>query len=513
MSMASPDSFQIDILGFPEIPLDAAADSLASAFGIEREHAARLLEMLPARAKSDATKEEAQRYLNALLKAGADVRLESGGKSKIYRAQALRAKNKEGFAQRPVTKSAPVAVDSTQMGCPKCGLVQPISDSCVRCGIIIAKYLDRFGESASVEIVTEDREAGKYDAVNPFVYVSGTDDGLFADSKPIFEPAKLMRMSTASGPAIAVPRVDTSAYSSLPRQPAPGSCAFPGEAIHSATGAAALEIRGSTDIGFWNKIGAAFMYCIGGKSYQWLLLCLGLGCICGIALTIIMPAPGILPTIVGLFVGYVFFCGFLAAQWRFFALAFMDGVTGRDDEEVSGVTDLGDFRSEFVLPGIMLSIMSLILWSFFLYLVIDAFRSATMYGPPVVNETAIIVSALIPLIYWPMGMAFVTTFGRMTEIFIVHGIIWGMIVGGIEYVFIAALGVIAFMGVNYFIGLQGTVEFYHFGIFFLVLGWVSGIQGYLLAKLLRRRPQMIKGIRATAVEVEEEAEGDGVPSN
>lgn len=512
MSMASPDSFQIEILGFPEIPIDAAADQLASAFGIEVEHAAQLLETLPARAKSDATKEEAQRYLSALLKAGADVRLESGGKSKVYRAKALQSKRKEEFADRPVTKSAPVAVDSTQMGCPKCGLVQPISDSCGRCGIIIAKYLDRFGDSVSVEIVTEEREAGKYDAVNPFVYVPGADDGLFADSEPVFEPAKLMRMSSASGAAIAVPRVETAAYSSVPRQPVTGSYAFPGEAFHMATGAAAAEMRGSSDIGFWNKIGIAVMYCIGGKSYQWLLLFLSLGCICGVGLTVILPAPGIFPTIIGLFVGYIFFCGFLAAQWRFFALAFMDGVTGRDDEEASGVTDLEDFKSEFVLPGIMLSIMALILWSPFLYFVIDAFQSATMYGPAAVNETAIIVTALIPLIYWPMGMAFITTFGRITEIFIIHGVLWGMIVGGIEYVFIAALGVLAFMGVNYFIGLQGGAELYHFGLLFLVLGWVSGVQGYLLAKLLRRRPKMIKGIDATTTEVEDEEDEDLVAS-
>lgn len=112
----------------PGVEPDTAKENLAALFKAQRDAVERLFSGRPVALKRDLAESEAQKYLEALTKAGLDARIE---------ADAMASLSLVDDNPKPVAASAP---SPTQMACPKCGHEQPVSTECSACGIIFAKY-------------------------------------------------------------------------------------------------------------------------------------------------------------------------------------------------------------------------------------------------------------------------------------------------------------------------------------------------------------------------------------
>lgn len=129
---ASDYLYDIELLRFESLDRDAAVSALATAFGIPSDHAAKMVDRVPVRVRSDANAEEAERYIRTLLAIGAEVRVENGPNERIYRPQDLapaRASSPEPEPAEP--DPAPVLERAV---CPQCGLEQGKCETCERCG-------------------------------------------------------------------------------------------------------------------------------------------------------------------------------------------------------------------------------------------------------------------------------------------------------------------------------------------------------------------------------------------
>lgn len=512
----TPSSYDIEILGFPGAERPRAIEKLARVFRIDAQRAERLIDRAPIVVKTSAPRPEAERYTRALLGIGADVRVIGIGGTRVFRASEsgsggggplLDAASGEpasgGATPRPQTPGGGAAVlrrtrsreipAAARIQCPRCGFEQPESDACQRCGIVFAKYSDGNGHAESTGSAAPPRSSrltpsslradvatGRPRAVSRSRYlVSGEDDddGLFLSARPTVDPGRIMAEAAAI----------TGILAPVGRSPGSGSYAPEHAVIREPTGEAAERSRGSADVGFWDKLGRAALYGVRGASWQWLALMGTLGAISFGVLKIMALAPVLTMQIFGLFVLVVLFSAFLAAQWRFFTAAFHSAVVDRDDDPPP-IFGLEDFKSEFVLPGELLCVAALILWSPFLYVVISALESGRIPSPQLV-----VLLTLLPMIYWPMGMAQVSASGRLTDIFVITGVVKGIAIGGLEYAFVAALAVLVFLGLDRLVAAVGEVTVYAWALLYAALGYTSAVQGYLLGRLLRRRPHMIAG--------------------
>jgi hypothetical protein len=563
----SIEKYNIDLLGFEELDDASAAELLAKSFQIPIDRARSLVERAPVRVKSNVPKTDAQKYVGALLRIGADVKVAIGDHERIYRVADIRAgrdpnESQEGppssWRERTASHNLP-AVGSGWITCPKCDTKQPKSEACVNCGVVYAKYEKRLEETASGlhravpgkrgkeekealgkrvptglrefrplssesagflavsgdwETATNQAPSGTYptagvdsgrvpavdvDNSHPDPYRLGPedDDGDFIQAGEAFRPLEqILRSESSRGAAGAVaaarslaPPPDHRARTASSVETTVESKTPSGMAIMKPTGVAAEAIRGSTDVGFWDKIGAGFLYCFKGSSWQWLAMGALLGTATGGALFVLLPLPTLFTKILGGALAYMLFSAFLSLQWRFFHNAFADSVSGKETEP-GPLTDLVDFKTEYVVPGYVLSLGAIILWTPFLYVGFKAWSSGPVAAMQL-SEVKLVLFALFPLVYWPMGMAFVSSYGRLTEILIVTGVVRSMVVGGLEYFFVTLIGVVLFAG-SLFLLYPGTHIVVLIGAFYLIFTYVSGVQGFLIGKLLRRRPKMIK---------------------
>jgi len=120
----------------PEASLETVKENLARLFKSDPARIANLFSGAPVALKRDLGEDEAEQYLNALQKAGANVRKE------LDQAASLSLVPTEAE-----TEQAEEAATS-DMTCPKCGHEQAKSAECSACGIIIEKYLARQAQLA-----------------------------------------------------------------------------------------------------------------------------------------------------------------------------------------------------------------------------------------------------------------------------------------------------------------------------------------------------------------------------
>lgn len=124
----------------PDFPLETVKANLAQLFKSDAARIEALFGGQEVALKRDLADAEADRYLAALQRAGADVR-------KVSEKPQLSLVATDDHPEQeaaPTVQSAPVeSGDASRMSCPKCGHEQPKAIECSACGIIIEKFLAR----------------------------------------------------------------------------------------------------------------------------------------------------------------------------------------------------------------------------------------------------------------------------------------------------------------------------------------------------------------------------------
>ena len=126
----------------PGIPAHTVRSNLARLFKSDAAKVERLFSHAPVNIKRDLSAVEADRYLQALLRAGARARKEPEAKN--------------GTTLSLIDDAPPQApATADQMECPKCGHAQPTAIQCRSCGIVIQKYLARQAQQAEASKQSE----------------------------------------------------------------------------------------------------------------------------------------------------------------------------------------------------------------------------------------------------------------------------------------------------------------------------------------------------------------------
>ncbi len=131
----STDQFRIVFDGelVPGISLDTAKSNLTRLFKSDADKVERLFGRGSVHIKRNLSAPEADRYVQALQRAGIQARKEPEAAKGLTLTIA-------DYAPAP---SSEVPIASEQMDCPKCGHTQPAAIECHSCGIVIQKYLAR----------------------------------------------------------------------------------------------------------------------------------------------------------------------------------------------------------------------------------------------------------------------------------------------------------------------------------------------------------------------------------
>ncbi|TRO13120.1 DUF805 domain-containing protein [Ectopseudomonas mendocina] len=122
----------------PEASLEMVKTNLARLFKSDLARIDGLFSGTQVALKRDLGESEAEQYLSALQKAGANVRME------LDQAASLSLVPTEAETEQAADAATP------HMTCPKCGHQQAKASECSACGIIIEKYLARQAQLAEV---------------------------------------------------------------------------------------------------------------------------------------------------------------------------------------------------------------------------------------------------------------------------------------------------------------------------------------------------------------------------
>ena len=109
-------------------------EGLQKKFNLSPERAESLLQRVPIVVKKGISKEEMEKYVRAFEEIGGRIRVEE---EPATEAPGISPK------PEPTPKPAPEMKPYTgpTITCPQCGFEQPESDECIKCGIIISKYM------------------------------------------------------------------------------------------------------------------------------------------------------------------------------------------------------------------------------------------------------------------------------------------------------------------------------------------------------------------------------------
>jgi len=150
------------------------AQGLKDRFKLSDEAVTKVMRMAPVVIKKDATLAEAQQYKGVLEAIGARVQLEpieepreqpqqvEQDASSLDREPQIIPVKAKTPPPSPETAATEAEAESSMTTCPQCGCVQDKTDECMRCGIIISKFLKYQGEvkPAGVEGVSPGPAAG-----------------------------------------------------------------------------------------------------------------------------------------------------------------------------------------------------------------------------------------------------------------------------------------------------------------------------------------------------------------
>ena len=145
---------------------------LQKKFNLTPGKAESLLQRIPIVVKKGVSKEEAERYVKAFAEIGGRVKVEEERLPNMEITQEYepesrpepkpgpRPEPKPTFTYRPEPERKPYA--GGMVTCPQCGFEQPESDECIKCGIIISKYVQFQEMARSVEGQVREISAEEY---------------------------------------------------------------------------------------------------------------------------------------------------------------------------------------------------------------------------------------------------------------------------------------------------------------------------------------------------------------
>ena len=151
---------------------------LQKKFNLSPEKAERLLQRVPIVVKKGISKEEMERYVKAFEEIGGRVRVE---------VEEEMITELPGISPEAEPERKPYT--ARMITCPQCGFEQPETNECVKCGIIISKYLSqqemvRPAEGQVREISPEERHA-PWESGEGFIsaFFRTTRDSLFSPTR------------------------------------------------------------------------------------------------------------------------------------------------------------------------------------------------------------------------------------------------------------------------------------------------------------------------------------------
>ena len=138
---------------------------LQKKFNLTPGKAESLLQRVPIVVKRGVSREEAERYAKAFEAIGGRVKVEEEGIPNMEITQEYEPKPKPGPESEPKPSPRrepkpvfPYGMESEKkpyargmVTCPQCGFEQPETDECIKCGIIISKYVQFQEMARSVE--------------------------------------------------------------------------------------------------------------------------------------------------------------------------------------------------------------------------------------------------------------------------------------------------------------------------------------------------------------------------
>lgn len=149
---------------------------LQKKFNLSPERAESLLQRVPIVVKKGINRDEMERYVKAFEEIGGRVRVEEEPSSQS-----------DEFRTTPEIEKKPYT--GPLIHCPQCGFEQPKTDECVKCGVIISKYLQYQQMARSIE--GKIKEISSEEASSPWesgegivwAFLRTTKDCLFSPTK------------------------------------------------------------------------------------------------------------------------------------------------------------------------------------------------------------------------------------------------------------------------------------------------------------------------------------------
>ena len=157
-------SYKVIFLGLSVIGPEEEArllGGLQKKFNLTPGKAESLLQRVPIVVKKGVSKEEAEKYLRAFEEIGGRIKVEEEPSPGLEITQEYEPKRPPGpkpgprpepkptFTYRPEPEKKPFT--GVMVTCPQCGFEQPETDECIKCGIVISKYVQYQEMARSVE--------------------------------------------------------------------------------------------------------------------------------------------------------------------------------------------------------------------------------------------------------------------------------------------------------------------------------------------------------------------------
>jgi hypothetical protein len=177
---------------------------LQKRFNLTPGKAEGLLQKVPVVVKKGLSKEEAERFVKAFDEIGGKVRVEEEEIPALEITQEYEPKPRPEpkpdprFEPKPTPYSPEPERRAYKVGmvtCPQCGFEQPETDECVKCGIIISKYVQFQEMARSVEGQVREISAEEY---TPWESGGGFIPAFFKTTQEVlFSPTKFFKKAAA----------------------------------------------------------------------------------------------------------------------------------------------------------------------------------------------------------------------------------------------------------------------------------------------------------------------------
>lgn len=157
-------SYKVIFLGLSVIGLEEETrliGGLQKKFKLSPEKAESLLQRVPVVVKKGLSKEEAERYVRAFEEIGGRIKVEEEEEAiptldithdyepEHRTGPGVRPEPKPAFSYKPEPEKK--AFTKGMVTCPQCGFEQPETDECIKCGVIMSKYVQFQEMARSVE--------------------------------------------------------------------------------------------------------------------------------------------------------------------------------------------------------------------------------------------------------------------------------------------------------------------------------------------------------------------------